>query len=62
MATFDAAFRERFAAGQATPQEMLEAMADLVRRREHWSARGYYRRLAQTMIDGGWMDSKGNLQ
>lgn len=58
---FDEAFRERFAAGLADEREMLEAMADGIRTGEVWRARGYYRRLASTMIDGGWIDSEGRI-
>lgn len=58
---FNLTFRERFAAGLADELEILEAMADGIRTGEVWRARGYYRRLARTMIDGGWIDSEGMI-
>lgn len=54
---FNEAFRERFLSGQASDHEIFEAMKELVESGEHHAARGYYRRLAQTMIDGGWFDN-----
>lgn len=58
---FDELFQERFMAGQADEQEILEAMADCVKRGLHHGVRGYYRRLAQTMIDAGYLDERGNV-
>jgi hypothetical protein len=58
---FDAAFRARFMAGQADETEILDAIADGLRTGAVWRARGYYRRLAQTMIDGGWVTSRGDI-
>ncbi len=58
---FDETFRERFMTGQTSEQEIIEAMSDCVRRKEHYCARGYYRRLAQTLIDAGYIDSDGNI-
>jgi len=58
---FDKVFQERFIAGQADEKEMLEAMADCIKRGLHYGARGYYRRLAQTMIDAGYIDERGNI-
>lgn len=51
---FDEVFRDRFMAGQASDEEIYEAMKDLIDTGQLYTARGYYRRLAQTMIDGGW--------
>lgn len=48
-------------AGQTTNREDIEAMAELIREKKHWSVRGYYRRLAQTMIDCGYIDDEGNI-
>lgn len=56
---FDETFRARFMAGQADEAEIVAAMADGVRTGDVWLARGYYRRLAQTMIDGGWISERG---
>jgi hypothetical protein len=58
---FDELFQERFMAGQADEQEVLEAMSDCIKRGLHHGVRGYYRRLAQTMIDAGYLDDKGNI-
>lgn len=58
---FDEAFRERFMAGQSTEAEIVEAIADGVRTGQVWRARGYYRRLAQTLIDGGWVTDSGKV-
>jgi hypothetical protein len=58
---FDKEFQERFMAGQADEKEMLEAMADCVKRGLHYGVRGYYRRLVQTMIDAGYIDEGGNI-
>lgn len=45
----------------AYEQEILEAMADCVKKGLHYSVRGYYRRLAQTMMDAGYIDDRGNI-
>lgn len=58
---FDEAFRARFMAGQADEAEIVEAMQDGIRTGEVWRARGYYRRLAQTLIDGGWVTDRGDV-
>ncbi|MDF0665545.1 MAG: hypothetical protein CV088_13415 [Nitrospira sp. LK70] len=58
---FDDAFRARFMAGQADEAEILEALADGLRTGMVWCARGYYRRLAQTLIDGGWVTARGDI-
>lgn len=57
---FNKDFQDRFLAGQASDVEIYEAMKELVESGSHHSARGYYRRLAQTMIDGGWFNTNTN--
>jgi hypothetical protein len=54
---FDDRFQDRFLSGQASEQEIYEAMKDLIESGQLGSARGYYRRLALTMLDGGWFDT-----
>lgn len=61
MKYFTQEYQDRFMAGQTAMEEDVQAMAELVRHKEHWQVRGYYRRLAQTMIDGGWIDEEGNV-
>lgn len=58
---FNTTFCTRLLTGQADEQEILEAMADGIRTGSVWAARGYYRRLAQTMIDGGWVTDRGEI-
>jgi hypothetical protein len=58
---FDELFQERFMSGKTDEREMLEAMSDCVKRGLHYGVRGYYRRLAQTMIDSGYLDERGNI-
>lgn len=58
---FDKDFQERFMAGKTDEKEMLEAMSDCIKRGLHYGVRGYYRRLAQTMIDAGYLDEKGDM-
>ncbi|WP_413937163.1 hypothetical protein [Nitrospira sp. BLG_1] len=58
---FDEAFRERFMAGQSTEDEIVDAIADGIKTGQVWRARGYYRRLAQTLIDGGWVTDRGDV-
>lgn len=59
---FDQEFRDRFLAGQASELEIYEAMKDLIETGQLGSARGYYRRLAQTMLDGGWFNEQTNTE
>jgi hypothetical protein len=54
-------YQDRFIAGQADDNETIAAMSDLIRTKEHHRARGYYRRLAQTLIDAGYIDDQGNV-
>lgn len=54
-------FQDRFLAGQVDDTETIAAMSDLIRTKEHHSARGYYRRLAQTLIDCGYIDEEGHI-
>ena len=61
MTRFNPEFMDRFLAGLASEQEIIEAMADCIRAHEHYCVRGYYRRLAQTLIDAGYIDSNGNI-
>lgn len=61
MCKFTQVFQCRFISGQATEMEIIEAMAELVRAGEHLRARGYYRRLAQTLIDGEWISDRGAI-
>lgn len=61
MQYFTKEFQERFMSGQADEREMLEAISELIRLKEHHAVRGYYRRLAQTMIDAGWIDDQGTI-
>jgi len=61
MTYFNDAFKLEFESGSASTDKMIQAMAELVRERMHWSVRGYYRRLAQTMIDGGWISDAGEI-
>ena len=61
MYTFSKEFQERFIAGQASEEEIIEAMSDCIARDLHLGARGYYRRLAQTLIDAGYIDSNGRI-
>jgi hypothetical protein len=58
---FTQAFQDRFLAGQADDTETIAAMSDLIRTKEHHSVRGYYRRLAQTLIDCGYVDDEGHI-
>lgn len=58
---FDEAFRERFMEGQSTEDEIVDAIADGIKTGQVWRARGYYRRLAQTLIDGGWVTDRGDV-
>ena len=55
MKYFTQEYQDRFIAGETTVEEKVLAMSELIQLREHWKVRGYYRRLAQTMIDGGWI-------
>jgi hypothetical protein len=54
-------FKERFMAGQADEREIVAAIAGCVKSGDMWQERGYYVRLAKTMIDAGWIDSKGEI-
>lgn len=61
MKYFTTDYQDRFMSGQTTNEEDVQAMAELVRLKEHWRVRGYYRRLAQTMIDCGYISDEGNI-
>ena len=61
MKYFTTEYQARFLAGQTTMADDIQAMAELVQNREHWRVRGYYRRLAQTMIDCQYIDDEGNI-
>jgi len=62
MKYFTQEYQDRFMAGQTTIGEDVQAMAELIQLKEHLRVRGYYRRLAQTMIDGGWITDEGTPQ
>lgn len=61
MIYFTPEYQDRFMAGQTTNDEDIQAMAEIVRLKEHWGVRGYYRRLAQTMIDCGYISDEGAI-
>jgi hypothetical protein len=61
MKYFTQEYQDRFMAGETTVEEDVLAMSELIQLKEHWKVRGYYRRLAQTMIDGGWIADEGTL-
>ncbi len=48
-------------AGEADEREIVAAIAGCVKSGDMWQERGYYVRLAKTMIDAGWIDSKGEI-
>lgn len=61
MMEFNTQFEERFMSGNITEREIIEAIADGIKSRAVWQSRGYYRRLAQTLIDGGWVSERGDI-
>ncbi len=48
-------------AGQAGEREIVEALAECIKQGDIWQERGYYVRLARTLIDANWIDSEGNI-
>ena len=62
MSQFTQEFQDRFISGQVTDEEILVAMADCIRLKQHYGARGYFRRLAYTLIEAGYITEEGIIQ
>jgi hypothetical protein len=50
-----------FEGGQLPPNDTLELFSYLVKTGQAWSLQGSYGRTAQSLIDGGLLDKKGNI-
>jgi len=62
MSRFTQEFQDRLISGQVTNEEILVAMADCIRYKQHYGARGYFRRLAYTLIEAGYINENGEIQ
>jgi hypothetical protein len=51
----------KYEQGEATANEVLELFAYLVRTGQAWTLQGSYGRAARDLIDGGYLDTGGNV-
>ena len=50
-----------YEAGELEDEDTLELFACLVRTGMAWTLQGHYGRTAKDFIDGGWLDTDGNI-
>ena len=50
-----------FENGELNDNEVLELFAELIKSGNCWHLQGFYGRTAQSFIDAGYIDRKGNI-
>ena len=50
-----------FEAGELSDKDLIELFAELIKTGQAWTLQGMYGRMAQKLIDAGYIDRKGNI-
>ena len=50
-----------YEAGELSDKEVIKLFAELIKTKQCWSLQGMYGRMAQSLIDNGYIDKEGNI-